>query len=278
MLGGSRRLPGHGWLGLGLIALAWPLSWGLEGLRTHLLFAPQWLGYVLVVDALTLARAGSSTLTRSPGFFWAQFAVSAPAWWLFELINLRLGNWEYLGRASFSDLEYFLLATVSFSTVLPAVLGTAQLVRTFTWVERFRRGPELRPTRGLAIALSGIGAAMLAAMLAWPSRFFPFAWTSLVLLLEPLCLVLGRRSLLGDLSRGDWRPWISLWTGGLACGFFWELWNLHAYPKWIYHIPGVDFGRVFEMPILGYLGYLPFSLELFLLAQLALPRAREPRL
>ncbi len=273
-----RQPPAHGWLGLGLIAVCWPLSWGLEGLRTHVLFAPQWLGYVLVVDALTAARAGSSTLTRTPGFFWAQFAVSTPAWWLFELVNLRTGNWEYIGRERFTDLEYFLLASISFSTVLPAVLGSAQLFRTFRWVERFARGPALQPTRRVEIALAWTGAAMLGALLAWPRVFYPFAWTALVLLLEPLCLGLGRRSLLTDLARGDWRPWVSLWAGGLACGFFWELWNLHAYPKWIYHIPGVDFGRLFGMPILGYLGYLPFSMELFLLAQLALPRARELRL
>ena len=31
----------------------------------------------------------------------------------------------------------------------------------------------------------------------------------------------------------------------------------------IYQIPFVDFWRIFEMPVLGYLGYLPFALELF---------------
>jgi hypothetical protein len=36
----------------------------------------------------------------------------------------------------------------------------------------------------------------------------------------------------------------------------------------------VGFWKVFEMPILGYLGYLPFAMELFLMAQLALPRER----
>jgi len=47
------------------------------------------------------------------------------------------------------------------------------------------------------------------------------------------------------------------------CGFFWEMWNFLAYPKWIYHTPGVEFLYIFEMPLLGYLGYIPFSFELF---------------
>ena len=274
----QRTMPAHGWLGLVLVALIWPLNWSLEGMRTHLLFGPLWLGYVLAVDGWCVLRNGSSVLTRDRRTFWAMFALSAPVWWLFELINWRLKNWEYIGREQFTDFEYFVLASVSFSTVVPAVLVTAELVRGMPFIERFVRGPVVLPTWRLELGLGLTGLVMLGAMLAWPRACYPFAWTSLVLLLEPLARWLGRRSLLDDLARGDWRPWASLWVAGLACGFFWELWNFLSYPKWVYHIPGVGFGHLFEMPILGYLGYLPFSLELFLLAQLALPGARRLRL
>jgi hypothetical protein len=313
---GAGTWPKHGWLGLALVAIAWPLSWGLEGLRTHLLFAPQWFGYVLVVDAWTLRRTGTSALTRSRADFALRFALSAPIWWLFEALNLRLRNWEYLGRERFTDLEYFLLASISFSTVLPAVLGTAELVSSmircpsiircqsnssplriprrkpgdakgrrialapyYRRAPYHRRGPRLRVTRAFEIGCFAVGLAMLAALLVWPRAAYPFAWTSLVLLVEPLCRWTGRRSLGDELSRGDWRRWIALWGGGLVCGFFWELWNFYAYPKWIYHVPGVEFWKLFEMPALGYLGYLPFALELQLLAWLCAPRAGawEPR-
>jgi len=273
-----QRFPSHGWAGLALVALFWPLNWALEGMRTHLFFAPLWLGYALAVDGLCVRRTGDSILTRDRRTFWALFALSAPVWWLFELFNLRLGNWEYIGRDQFTDLEYFLLASVSFSTVMPSVLGTAELMRTLPCIQRFARGPLVRPTVRLELGLALGGLAMLAAMLAWPRLFFPCAWTSLVLMLEPLARRLGRRTLLDELSRGDWRTWFSLWAGGLTCGFFWELWNVASYPKWIYHIPGVGFWKVFEMPILGYLGYLPFAFELFLVAQLCLPGARRLRI
>ena len=46
-------------------------------------------------------------------------------------------------------------------------------------------------------------------------------------------------------------------------GFLWEFWNYYAIPKWTYDIPFVGFFKIFEMPILGYLGYLPFALELY---------------
>jgi hypothetical protein len=46
------------------------------------------------------------------------------------------------------------------------------------------------------------------------------------------------------------------------------MWNFLSYPKWIYHVPFVGFLHVFEMPLLGYLGYIPFSWELFALYHL----------
>lgn len=271
----ARRLPAHGWIGLALVAVVWPLNWSLEGNRTHLLFAPLWIGYILTVDGLVLVRTGSSILTRSPALLAQLFLLSAPGWWLFELINARLRNWEYVGRGDFSDLEYALLCTLSFSTVMPAVFESAELIRSFRWIERFAAGPRIEPTARKHALYFALGLAMLAAMLLWPRWFYAFEWTSIVFLLEPICARLRRRSFSAELARGDWRTWTSLWVGCLACGFFWEMWNYWSQPKWIYHVPGVDFARVFEMPILGYLGYLPFAMELWLLAQLVLPRARD---
>ena len=267
------RFPIHGWLGVALVFVAWPLNWALDGLRTHIGFFPLWLGYALAVDGLCVARRGTSLALRSPRGFALLFVISAPVWWLFEAANVRLQNWEYLGREHFSNLEYALLASLSFTTVLPSVLATAELARGSRWIERCRRGPivELTPRLRLAVRIVGVGG--LAAMLLWPRYFFPFVWVAPALLLEDLNAALGRRTLTTALGRGDWREWIALWSAGLVCGFFWELWNLHSYPKWIYHVPFVDFARLFEMPILGYLGYLPFALSLFLCAHLLLPRA-----
>ena len=162
--------------------------------------------------------------------------------------------------------------------MLPAVLCTAELVRGTRWIERFAAGPRLAytPARGRAYVLAGL--AMLAVLLSFPRQGFPFVWMWGVFALDPLCHRLGRRSFTGDLAVGDWRPWVSLWVGGLICGFFWELWNVYSYPKWIYHVPYVGFAKVFEMPVLGYLGYLPFAMELWLLAQLMLPKGPPVRL
>jgi hypothetical protein len=259
--------PAHGIVGSLLIAVFWPLNWLLPDhtLRTAYLFFPLWLGYVLIVDALVLRRTHTSLLHRSPVGFLFLFAVSAPAWWLFELINARTQNWHYLGRESFSDLEYFLLATLSFSTVMPAVFGTAELVRDFRWMDRFAQGPSLRPTQATCRGFFCAGSIMLGLTVLWPKYSYPLVWSSVFFILEPCNVWRKRPSLFDGLSRGDWRPVMALSTGALICGFFWEFWNYYSYPKWTYHTPGAQFLHVFEMPLLGYLGYLPFAWELFAL-------------
>jgi hypothetical protein len=93
-------------------------------------------------------------------------------------------------------------------------------------------------------------------------------WLSVLFIIEPLNAWLGHRTLLVDTERGDWRPIVALWVGCLVCGFFWELWNYWSYPKWIYEVPFVGVLHIFEMPLLGYGGYLPFALELFALYHL----------
>ena len=100
-------------------------------------------------------------------------------------------------------------------------------------------------------------------MLVWPAVFFPFLWISVYFILEPVNIWLGHRSLADATTTGDWRPVISLWLGVLLTAFFWEMWNYLSLPKWIYHVPWGNWLHIFEMPLLGYGGYLPFSLELY---------------
>jgi hypothetical protein len=266
----TRRWPARGWLGLILVLVFWILNWSLPGLRTLWLFFPLWLGYCLVVDALVYCRKGTSLLTRNRKAYAGLFVVSAPAWWLFEAINWRTQNWHYVGRESLSDASYAVLASISFSTVMPAVFGTAELVSTFNGLKQVRRGPSIRPTRATLLTFFLAGWLMLASLLLWPRYFFPFVWLSVYFILAPLNVWLGNRSLSRHTAVGDWRPVLALWLGCLICGFFWEMWNFYSYPKWVYRVPFVDFLQIFEMPLLGYGGYLPFSLELFALYHLLL--------
>lgn len=272
-----RCWPAHGWVGLALVAIFWPLNWLLPGLRSYPGFFPLWLGYCLTVDALVVARRGHSLLTRNPRAYAGLFLASAPSWWLFELINWRTQNWHYLGREFLTPLEHFLISSVSFSTVMPAVFGTAELASTFGWIKRLKRGPLIAPTPATLRAFLASGGLLLVLLLCWPRYFFPLVWISVFFLIEPVNVWRKNRSLAGYTAEGDWRPIVALGTGCLICGFFWELWNYYSYPKWVYQVPFVGFARVFEMPLLGYGGYLPFALELFALYHLIVGLLRPKR-
>ncbi len=63
-----------------------------------------------------------------PGFFTALFPLSAAFWWCFEYLNRFVQNWHYLGIEDLGPWPYFLNTTLSFSTVLPAVIGTAEFL------------------------------------------------------------------------------------------------------------------------------------------------------
>jgi hypothetical protein len=256
------RIALHGLFGLCLISVFWYLNWNLEGPRTHWGFFPLWLGYSLTVDGIVLIRTGTSLIARDRARFIGLFLMSIPAWWVFEAINLRTQNWRYLGTEGFSPLAYAFWTTVSFSTVMPAVFETSELMASFGWFSRWSRGPRLGVGKSTVRAFFVGGWVMLAVLLLWPRLFFPFVWISLFFILEPVNLWLGHPSVATHTRRGDWRPIASLWCGVLITAFFWEMWNSGSYPKWVYDIPLVDRPRLFEMPLLGYVGYLPFALEL----------------
>ena len=265
---GRSRLPLHSWLGLGLVLLFWIINWSFTGARTHWGFFPLWLGYCLAVDGLAYWRTGSSLFTRSLRRYLSLFLISAPGWWLFEVLNLRTQNWTYFGAELFSFLEYAFWTTLSFTTVIPAVFGSAEFFASFDFVKRLPRGPVIGTDRKTTLPFFLLGWVMLALMLIWPRTFFLFIWLSLYFILEPINIWLGNRSLADWTRKGDWRPVIALWLGVLLTAFFWELWNYYSYPKWIYHVAWGNWLHVFEMPLLGYGGYLPFALELYALYHL----------
>ena len=264
----KHKIPLHGWIGLILAVLFWILNWTLPGARTHWGFFPMWLGYCLAIDGLVFWRTGTSLLTRSLRKYIGLFLVSAPVWWIFELLNLRTQNWTYIGADGFSPFSYFFWTTLSFTTVIPAVFGSAEFFASFDFLKCLKPSLVIGTDKRTTVSFFAAGWVMLALMLLYPKLFFPFIWISLYFILEPINVWLGNRSLAQETAKGDWRPVIALWLGVLLTAFFWEMWNYYSYPKWVYHVPWGNWLHIFEMPLLGYGGYLPFALELYALYHL----------
>jgi hypothetical protein len=269
------RFPFHGLAGMGLVILFWILNWTLTGPRTHWGFFPLWVGYCLTIDGLVYWRTGTSLLKRSPSKYIGLFLTSAPVWWIFEIFNLRTQNWTYIGAEIFSPLEYVFWTTLSFTTVIPAVFGSAELFASFDFIKRIKPGLVILTDKRTTLGFFAAGWIMLALLWVYPKIFFPFIWLSVYFILEPMNVWLGNRSLADWTKQGDWRPVFSLWLGVLLTAFFWEMWNYLAYPKWVYHVPWGNWLHIFEMPLLGYGGYLPFALELYALYHLVAGWLRE---
>jgi hypothetical protein len=258
--------PWWGWAGLALTTVSWILAWTrFEWFAPwqRYTFTPLWLGYVLTINAAAFRRSGHCLLRDRPGCFAALFPASAAFWWYFEYINGYVGNWRYVGVESFGPAAYFLNATISFSTVLPAVAGTREWLMSY-W--RLQRGlADLWPvpaagTRTFAGLLLVLGAFGFFAIGAWPRYAYAMVWVAPTLVLTALQSFAGLPNPLGRLRHGDWRGIGLPAVAALVCGFFWELWNWHSLAHWEYSIPFVQRFRVFEMPILGYAGYLPFGI------------------
>jgi len=256
------------WAGLALAAAAWATAWfGPPPIRYHTFF-PLWFGCILALDGLTRLRSGDSLLSRSPARWALLFVASVPLWWVFEWANRHLGNWLYVLPYPYDPVHYALLASLAFSTVMPAIFEMVSLLRTVPWFAKPRQWIRIAPGRAGLAAVAALGAGMFALSLAVPRFAFPLVWIGLFLLLDPIDRLLGWNSIAGEVAEGRWDTVLTLWAAGLCCGLLWELWNWQAIPKWQYEVPFVGRPKLFEMPVLGYGGYLPFALEVYAFSNL----------
>ncbi len=272
-----RALPSWGWLALVWTAGWWVLAWTrFEWFASlqRLTFFPLWLGFIVSVNALTQRRAGTCLMRRAPDSWLRLFAASAAFWWIFEWLNRFARNWHYLGVEDFGAVAYAVHATLCFSTVLPAVAAVREYLGTFPrWVAGGQAGPPwpwlARRGTGAVLLVGGMGALGLTGVR--PQEFYPALW------IAPLALVLGvgiigrRPGVAGEIAAGDWRRAGAWMMAALICGFFWEMWNVSSAAKWIYTVPYVERWHLFEMPLLGYAGYLPFGLECLVVVERLLP-------
>ncbi|MEK6903581.1 MAG: hypothetical protein AABW64_02975 [Nanoarchaeota archaeon] len=225
-------------------------------------FPLVWMGYILVVDALVYKLRGNSLISNRFSQFLGMIVISALFWRVFEFLNIATNNWQYQGL---DDLGRFagMMGTISFATVLPAFFETVELIRTVHLFEHKTLHKKHKITKHFLHVVMGFGLVCFFLPLLLPKFAFPLVWLSFFLLLDPINYLHHQPSILGHIKRKDLTLPLTLLLAGIILGFFWEFWNYWAVPKWIYDVPFVGFFKIFEMPILGYLGYFPFAFELY---------------
>ena len=231
-----------------------------------------WLGYLLSFDGLLawLARRRGepalASLRARPNRFLVAWLTSVPMWCWFDWINFRfMDAWRYFGMPPhFSQrvVGYF----IAFAAISPGMFLAAQFYQALG-LRRLPRQPVRIPgwVQGLVMGLGVLF--VLYPFLVTDAIACLTLWVSLIFLLDPICYWLKLPSLIGDWQAGRWGRTLALMAGGATCGFLWEFWNYWALSKWTYHLPflgSLEHYRYFEMPWLGFLGFLPFAIECWL--------------
>lgn len=261
------RFPWFGRFGIALGIVGWILAWTrfpwfAFGQRHTFLLV--WTAYILVVNALCVKRTGDSLLTKYTIPYLLTFPTSSLFWWFFEYLNRYVWNWYYRGVDAMSAGEYTFFATCSFATVLPSVSATAYLLNSFKPFqdERFQGMTKvsIRSPRIMSF-LATISLIGLIGIVYIPQWTFPLLWVSPLCLFVLIQILMKEESVIDTIADGDWRLFVRFPVAALICGLFWETWNWHSLAKWVYAVPYVHAFQVWEMPILGFAGYLPFGIE-----------------
>jgi hypothetical protein len=229
-----------------------------------------WPAYLLLLEGWLTFRTGRSPVRARPHQFACLCLASIAIWCLFDWVNFYfIRAWTYLGMPTgFWDRAWGY--ALAFGAVVPGMLMSGQVFLNARWFDR-ARGRSWRLPRWVAPIVLVIGAGMFAWPLIARDPITNYTlWTSLVFMLDPINLWLGRPSVLRDWQNGWYGRTLAAFTGGLLCGLLWEFWNYWALAKWTYQLPflgSLEHVRYFEMPVIGLLGFIPFGLECWVMWQ-----------
>ena len=262
-LSDSFRFPIYGWIGLPVLVFAHALLLlNLTGGK-HPIYLLVWWPYILTVDGLVYRRTGTSLLTHQRKKFVQLLPLSISFWLVFELFNIALNNWHYIMVPKNPVYRWMAYATC-FATVLPAIFETKELLDAYDLFKK-SHAPVIPPSIRWYKPFVITGLAFLILPLLWPQYYFPLIWGAFTFLLEPLNHRMWARSLMREWEQGSLRTFFLFLVAGAICGLLWEFWNFWSITKWVYTIPYVGWLKVFEMPILGFLGFPPFAVECYVM-------------
>jgi len=233
-----------------------------------------WYGYILFFDWLIFKKKGQSPLMTDTKEFLMMFPVSILLWCIFELHNLLFHNWVYIGLPRNKFITVFAFA-ISFVTILPALYETFEFLKSRDFFDvKIQPHSYGKPRLILEIAL---GIILIAIATFFPSIYTgPLIWPGYLFVFMPLNYLVGAPSVLKErLAEGRLSDFFNLLAAGYICGVVWEFLNYWAGAKWVYYVPYFPEIKIFEMPILGFLGFGPFAIvfiEMYRFIKFLFPR------
>ncbi len=268
------RLPWWFYPGLVATLFFWWLMWARPPALNSIVsyaFSPMWWGFIVMLDAIVYARMnGRSLMASKPSLFLFSAVISVAGWGYFEFYDyFNLSNWYYPNGEMMAHSMIVFLFVIAYTTVTPAVLEWYSLIQSFpNFALRYAQGIKVPVTGNLLLV---VGCVLIGAATWYPFPLFFAVWLGPLLIIGGALMRLGIWTPLEDAKNGNWSTTFTIALASMFNGFLWEMWNHGSenpaigYPTnpnyWIYDIPYVNVIHIFsEMPLLGYFGYMPFGI------------------
>lgn len=259
----EKRFPLHGILGIITLLISEYFLFKKVDPFYSWFYCFSWWSYILTIDGIIYYKKGNSLIINRTKEFFIMIPWSIFIWLIFEAANLSLKNWYYI-NLPYSIIERWIGYSIAYGTVLPGLFETTELLETLGFFKNSKI-KKIKITRRGNIILIILGLFCLGSSIFIPRYFFSLIWGGFIFLLEPFNYHFGTRSLLRQLQDGNPRKVYCLLMAGLICGILWEFWNFWSLSKWIYTVPFFEDLKGFEMPFLGFLGFPPFTIEVYVM-------------
>lgn len=203
----------------------------LEPVNNQFFAFASWTCLLLFSAILYRAKGSAPLVSRTEEFLvlalWSAFFGAC-----LELLNLRLGLWQYTSQPLTLSARWT-GRLLSWAVMLPFLFTTAELIGFFRPFRKITMAP-FRPPKDSARLMHAAGAVMLALALLLPGYFSALLCCAFFLPAEALNLKLGLPSLLRELQAGLPEKTCDLLASGTLCGLLWNYWNSLAGGKWEY--------------------------------------------
>lgn len=245
----------------------WLINWAV---------LPLFWGFTFLLDGLVYVRNNRRSLwNNSPRELLGMGMASIFGWLIFEYLNFFVDdNWTYPKGILLPEDEFTIYAVVGSSGLMPMAFEWYSLFYTFDkFKNRFSQGPKIIMAKWLKILMLVLSFGVLLVISFYPDIMFGAIWVAPLIIFSIVLNELGMWSPFNPIKNGNWSPLLIIALTYFVQGTLCECWNYlsathvdgnMAYTNnpdyWVYSIPYVNVLHVFEMPLLGLLGYLPFGI------------------
>jgi len=244
----------------------WFLNWA---------YVPLYWGFTFMLDGIAYKRTGGKSIfNNNPQELIGIGVASVSGWLIFEFLNMFVQEyWYYPNGDNVPVAEFYTYAIFASSALMPLSFEWYSYFNTFpSFVRMYQNGPRIKFNRAMQYIILAGSCIVLFLMPFYPTWLCAAIWLAPLLILTVILDIIGVWTPFTPIRHGNWTPVLFLALTYLLEGFLLEGQNylsarhhgleaVTAYPGyWMYNVPFVNGYHVFEMPVMGFYGYLPFGI------------------